>query len=197
MGPMGPGGSLPPTIGGPFSSLNLMAAASRKPFEGPGSPLMSTKLPSSFLPGAPPPDHPGSPALSLGPLIPGRPREPHPLLAHLRPPFLPPGLYPALATLGVSAASPYPASMASFHSVLASLSAYRPGLGGGPTPDLPPDYAALLKAASAAPASPPHMSPPTAEEAKTRLDSVHELRQKAREYEMKLEQETKKINTET
>jgi hypothetical protein len=80
--------------------------------------------------------------------------------------------------------------MASFHSVLASLSAYRPGL-----PDLPPDYASLLRAHAghSAPGSPPS-SP--GEEARARLDSAAELRIKAREYELKLEQE-KAVNTET
>ena len=75
---------------------------------------------------------------------------------------------------------------ASFHSVLASLSAYRPGL-----PDLPSDYASLLRAASSS------HSPPSSpgEEARARLDSATELRIKAREYEMKLEQE--KVHTET
>ena len=77
--------------------------------------------------------------------------------------------------------------MASFHSVLASLSAYRPGL-----PDLPSDYASLLRAASSSSSSPPS-SP--GEEARAHLDSAAELRIKAREYELKLEQE--KVHTET
>ena len=50
--PLGPpqAGPLHPTIGGPFASLNYMAAAAaaavaatgRKPFDGPGSPLLPT-----------------------------------------------------------------------------------------------------------------------------------------------------------
>ena len=111
-------------------------------------------------------------------------------MPQLRPPFLHPSLYPAaLASLGVGSHSPqlsHP-SVASFHSVLASLSAYRPGL-----PDLPADYASLLRAASTSSSSPPS-SP--GEEARARLDSAAELRIKAREYEMKLEQE--KVHTET
>ena len=203
----GPGGALPPTMGGPFSSLGYMAASIRKPFEGPGSPLVPTKLPTSFLSGSPvePPAHP--PSIGLPPLIPSR-REapPHPLLPNLRPPFLHPSLYPAaLASLGVgvttSSPMPYPPSMASFHSVLASLSAYRPGLGS--QPDLPADYASLLRAAAAGGGAPSPPSPPAApahpaaEDARARLDSANELRIKAREYELKLEQDTHKINTET
>jgi len=199
-----PGGALPPSMGGPFSSLGYMAASMRKPFEGPGSPLIPTKLPTSFLSGSHH-DHSAShPSHGLPPLIPSRrDAPPHPLLPNLRPPFLHPSLYPAaLASLGVgvsnSSPMPYPPSMASFHSVLASLSAYRPGL--GTQPDLHADYASLLRAAAAGGGgggSPP--SPPThvAEEARARLDSANELRIKAREYELKLEQDTHKINTET
>merc|ERR1712106_385918 len=43
LGP-GPAGALPPSMGGPFSSIGYMAATMRKPFEGPGSPLIPTKL---------------------------------------------------------------------------------------------------------------------------------------------------------
>jgi len=202
----GPGGALPPTMGGPFSSLGYMAANIRKPFEGPGSPLVPTKLPTSFLSGSPhePPVH-HSPSIGLPPLIPSRrDAPPHPLLPNLRPPFLHPSLYPAaLASLGVgvstSSPMPYPPSMASFHSVLASLSAYRPGLGS--QPDLPTDYASLLRAAavggSGGGSSPPSPTTHTAEEARARLDSANELRIKAREFELKHEQDTHKINTET
>lgn len=199
----GPGGALPPSMGGPFSSLGYMAASMRKPFEGPGSPLVPTKLPTSFLSGSPSSmDHHSHPqSIHLPPLIPSRrDAPPHPLLPNLRPPFLHPSLYPAaLASLGVgvstSSPMPYPPSMASFHSVLASLSAYRPQ-----QPDLQADYASLLRAAAAGGGgnvSPP--SPPShgAEEARARLDSANELRIKAREYELKLEQDTHKINTET
>lgn len=70
--------------------------------------------------------------------------------------------------------------MASFHSVLASLSAYRPGF----APEMP-DYAALLRAAAGGPPS----SPPSAEEARARQDSANDLRIKAREFELKLEQD--------
>ena len=174
--------------GGPFSSLGYMAATMRKPFDGPGSPLTPTRLPSSLgMMGPGPPDHgPPHPMAGLG-LLPPRPGPPHPLLNQLRPPFLHPSLYPAaLASLS----SPHlstPASLSSFHSVLASLSAYRPGL-----PDLPPDYTSLLRAAAAS-SSPP--SPGSEQEARARLDSAQELRIKAREFELKLEQE--KAHTET
>ena len=199
MGPGGPGGPLAPSLGGPFSSLGYMAATMRKPFEGPGSPLTPTRMPTSMgiLPpttpehgGPPPPPSLGSLGHALMPRPDLRQPPPHPLLPQLRPPFLHPSLYPAaLASLGVGSHSPqlsHP-SVASFHSVLASLSAYRPGL-----PDLPADYASLLRAASTSSSSPPS-SP--GEEARARLDSAAELRIKAREYEMKLEQE--KVHTET
>merc|ERR1719266_2886872 len=199
MGPGGPGGPLAPSLGGPFSSLGYMAATMRKPFEGPGSPLTPTRMPTSMagMLHPSPPEHVGPPQPpslgALGHALMTRPdlrqQPPHPLLPQLRPPFLPPSLYPAaLASLGVSP-SPHLShpSMASFHSVLASLSAYRPGL-----PDLPSDYASLLRAASSSSSSPPS-SP--GEEARARLDSAAELRIKAREYEMKLEQE--KVHTET
>ena len=109
-------GPMPPSLGGPFASLgSYMAAAAasgRKPFEGPGSPLMAT---------------PGSPKLGpfgpspLGPLGPSPFAAAHPALRHAAAaamasamashaaaqqqhhpdltsnPFLPPGLHPALA----------------------------------------------------------------------------------------------------
>jgi len=202
MGPGGPGGPLAPSLGGPFSSLGYMAATMRKPFEGPGSPLNPTRMPTSMGMLHPtPPEHGPPPPPSLGALghalMTQRPdlragQPPHPLLPQLRQPFLPPSLYPAaLASLGVGSPSAHHLShpsMASFHSVLASLSAYRPGL-----PDLPSDYASLLRAASNQSSSSPPSSP--GEEARARLDSAAELRIKAREYEMKLEQE--KVHTET
>ena len=170
-------GAMPPSAGGPFASLGFMGG--RKPFEGPGSPLVPTKLPTSFLQQ----EHHAH-------LLPGlinRHREPaHPLLPQLRPPFIHPSLYPALASLSTSSAPGYPASMASFHSVLASLSAYRPGLGGHEAPD----YASLLRSAGAVSPGPPP-SPSSTAEAKARLDSANELRIKAREFELKLEQESK------
>ena len=110
-------GQMPPSLGGPFASLgSYMAAAAasgRKPFEGPGSPLMAT---------------PGSPKLGpfgpspLGPLGPSPFATAHPALRHaaaaamasamashaaaqqqqqhsdmFNNPFLPPGLHPAIA----------------------------------------------------------------------------------------------------
>ena len=229
LGPNGPMGVLAPSgAGGPFSaSLGFLGGGGgRKPFDGPGSPLVPTKLPNSFLHHHHPhhhhPHHPDAVGSLMPPLLSARPRDnsaphphhhhQHPLLPHLRPPFIHPSLYPALASLGMGGgAGPhgghlnYPsASMASFHSVLASLSAYRPS---GPAPDLP-DYAALLRAASGASttttasSSSSSPSPPSAaialaaaaNEAKSRLDSATELRLKAREFELKLEQESHKLS---
>ena len=164
-------GALPASPGGPFSSLGFMGAG-RKPFEGPGSPLVSNKFPNSFLTQE---QHQMLPSLMHN----RREHPHHPLLPQLRPPFIHPSLYPALASL--SSAPGYPPSMASFHSVLASLSAYRPGLH-----QEIPDYASLLRAA-ASPPSPPAFS----DEAKARLDSANDLRIKAREFELKLELESK------
>merc|ERR1719150_983813 len=82
----GPAGALPPTIGGPFSSLGYLGAANiRKPFEGSGSPLVPSKIPTSLLPNGPlePSSLPTSAGVGLPPLIPAR-REvappPHPML---------------------------------------------------------------------------------------------------------------------
>ena len=191
----GPAGALPPTIGGPFSSLGYLGAAGiRKPFEGSGSPLVASKIPSSLLPNGPlePSSLPTSGAVGLPPLIPARrevPAAAHPMLPNLRHPFLPPSLYPAALALASSQPSPlpYPPSMSSFHSVLASLSAYRPH------PEA--DYASLLRAAAASSVSSGSHSPPSPD----RRDSAAELRIKAREFEMKLEQQqdSQKINTES
>ncbi len=225
LGPGGPMGALPPSgAGGPFSaSLGFLSAGGvggRKPFDGPGSPLVPSKLHTSFLHHHPHHHSPDPHHSSLMPPLlsavrhhreqqgpPPPPHHPHhPLLPHLRPPFIHPSLYPALASLGHG----YPSSpsMASFHSVLASLSAYRPGgpggLGGPSTADLA-DYASLLRAATGNASSSP---PPSANaasaaasaalaaasEAKSRLDSATELRLKAREFELKLEQESHKIS---
>ena len=82
--------------------------------------------------------------------------------------------------------------MASFHSVLASLSAYRPGLPDGAGPD----YASLLRH-SVALAQAGSQSPPSPEDARARIESAQELRIKAREFEMKQEQDTQKVNTES
>jgi hypothetical protein len=89
--------------------------------------------------------------------------------------------------------------MASFHSVLASLSAYRPSGGsGGPAAADLSDYASLLRAASGSTSSPPPANAAAAlaaaSEAKSRLDSANELRLKAREFELKLEQESHKLS---
>eukprot|EP00095_Tigriopus_kingsejongensis_P004060 maker-scaffold5_size1054832-snap-gene-9.17 protein:Tk04060 transcript:maker-scaffold5_size1054832-snap-gene-9.17-mRNA-1 annotation:"homeobox protein" len=146
-GPMGlpgtplPQGPLHPTMGGPFASLSYMAAAAagRKPFDGPGSPLMPT-------PGVPrlPPHLALSNALGL--------RHPH---HHMSSP--PPGLFhhgasmhpAALAAVSLAMSTPTSGhgEAPSFQSVLASLSAYRPRLPSGSPPSMhhAPDYSALLR----------------------------------------------------
>ncbi|XP_040565890.1 uncharacterized protein [Lepeophtheirus salmonis] len=109
----------------PFANpLGYMAAAAavangRKPFEGPGSPL----LPS---PGAPR-IHPfaaaaAAAAAGLQNHLPpsGGGSSPPPSGPSVNPQFLPPGLHPALAASIVASSQP------SFQSVLASLSAYKP-----------------------------------------------------------------------
>ncbi len=81
----------------------------------------------------------------------------------------------------------YPPSMASFHSVLASLSAYRPPMSSSPS-ELQADYAALLRVASLQhpPRSPTEST--SSEDMKARFESsALELRNKAREFELKQE----------
>ena len=109
-------GPMPPSLGGPFASLgSYMAAAAasgRKPFDGPGSPLMANPGAPKLGPFGPSP---------LGPLGPSPFAAAHPALRHaaaaamasamashaaaqqqhqsdmMSSPFLPPGLHPALA----------------------------------------------------------------------------------------------------
>lgn len=186
LGPMGGGGALPPSLGGPFASLgSYMAAAAaasgRRPFEGPGSPLMPSAGAAKLV---------GGGGHQMGPSPLGHHNLPYP--AALRqaaaaafaaamsghggdgppttapPPFLPPGLHPAIAAslhahLAVTSSSPDSImSPPSFQSVLASLSAYRPKEGVSPPLSVgsasPPDYAALLRLqapTSLTPVSPP------------------------------------------
>ena len=153
-------GSLPPSVGGPFASLNgymaaVAAASGRRPFAGEGSPLMPTAGAAKLVGGGPPPGGP-SPMTGAG----GPPGFPYP--AALRqfaaaafaasamsgggnsengpsapPPLLPPGLHPALAAslhaqLAVTSGSDSITTPPSFQSVLASLSAYRPKEGVSP-----------------------------------------------------------------
>lgn len=180
----GAAGSIPPSLGGPFASLgSYMAAAAaasgRRPFDGPGSPLLPTAGAAKLAGGVPP---------NVGPGPIGPPGLPYP--AALRqaaaaafaaaamsgsgqdggppssapPPFLPPGLHPALAAslhahLAVTSGSDSVATPPSFQSVLASLSAYRPKEGVSPPLSVgsvsPPDYAALLRLPPLTPVSPP------------------------------------------
>lgn len=139
-----PQGPLHPTLGGPFASLSYMAAAAagRKPFEGPGSPL----LPTSGVPRLPP-------HLALTNAL-GLRHPHHPALNSAPPGLFPPGagMHPA-ALAAVSLAMATPTSCGtdvhspSFQSVLASLSAYRPKMPSGSPPNLPhaPDYSALFR----------------------------------------------------
>ena len=184
MNPMaGAAGSIPPTVGGPFASLNgymaaVAAASGRRPFAGEGSPLMPTAGAAKLVGG-------GAPA-GPNPLAAGPPGLPYP--AALRQfaaaafaasamntnsengptsappaPFLPPGLHPALAAslhaqLAVTSGSDSITTPPSFQSVLASLSAYRPKEGVSPPLSVgsasPPDMAAFLRS-NLMPVSPP------------------------------------------
>ena len=185
-GPPG-AGSIPPSLGGPFASLgSYMAAAAaasgRRPFDGPGSPLLPTAGAAKLVGAPPPAGHspiglPGFPnpaalrqaaaaafaaaamsgngGVGEGPAPPG-PSSSGP------PPMLPPGLHPALAAslhahLAVTSGSDTFTTPPSFQSVLASLSAYRPKEGVSPPLSVgsasPPDYAALLR--HSLPVSPP------------------------------------------
>ena len=176
----GSGGQLPPSFGGPFASLgSYMAAAAaaqavRKPFDGPGSPLMASQGQGKM--GMPP---------GMGGL---GPMSAHPALRHFfaaaghhqhmseaQAGFLAQGLHPALAAslaaAGHSAHSLLPSQpqlpqhhngnnnengAPSFQSVLASLSAYRPrpsvsvsspSTSPTSTPNMSssPDFSALLR----------------------------------------------------
>ena len=209
---MGGAGAIPPSLGGPFASLgSYMAAAAaatgRRPFDGPGSPLLPTagaaKLVGGGGPPGPPPFGPaGLPypaalrqaaaaafaaqaAAAMGGGG-GPPADQGPPPTTSAPPFLPPGLHPAIAAslqahLAVtSSESGISTTPPSFQSVLASLSAYRPGPKEGVSPPLsvgsasPPDYAALLRLGAQAgmhaagtnlppltPVSPPPHHPPS------------------------------------
>ena len=195
-GPPG-AGAIPPSLGGPFASLgSYMAAAAaasgRRPFDGPGSPLLPTAGAARLVGPGGPPSLPGQPPF-------GQPGLPYP--AALRqaaaaafaaaamsgnagsgppdasppsgpaasagpPPFIPPGLHPALAAhlsnLAVTSGSDTFTTPPSFQSVLASLSAYRPKEGVSPPLSVgsasPPDYAALLRGVALPPLTP--VSPP-------------------------------------
>lgn len=196
----GAGGSLPPSLGGPFASLgSYMAAAAaasgRRPFDGPGSPLLPTAGAAKLVGGVPPngPAHIGPPGLPYpaalrqaaaaafaaaamqggsssndSPPTSGPALPPHP--------FLPPGLHPALAAslhahLAVTSGSDT-STPPSFQSVLASLSAYRPKEGVSPPLSVgsasPPDYAAFLRLPPMNPVSPP----PTSTSSDTKIEAT-------------------------
>ena len=189
-------GAMPQSLGGPFANYMAAAAAAanRKHFEGPGSPIMSSPVAASLAAAAARfPTYLGSPAslMQAGPYMPQPYRHP---------------LFPNFPGLG----SPYhPSSAAaSFHSLLAGLSAqHRPKLG-----DFPPDYQSLLAAVSsqqqqqqqnngsalspsksspsppstAVAPSPPLPKKEVPEEDERRADSIAQLRNKAREHEQTL-----------
>ena len=173
--------SLSPTIPSPYSALSLMAAAGRRSFDPPFSPLLpATSLASSLTPPKPPlPSLPSFFPQGLGQAA-GLPSLPT-LPPHLRPPFLP-QLFQ---------------QQPSFQQLLAGLSAHRPRL------DLP-DYSSLftslpstvptslmsstspfltssLLSPSSLSSSPPSVSPPS--EGDRRIDSIALLRMKALEKE--------------
>lgn len=228
-GPLGlpgtpiPQGHLPPSLGGPFAPLGYMAAAAaaaasgRKPFDGPGCPLLPTGVPKLPL-GNPFALNPSALALSTlrAPPPPTAPSTGGPVTPPdtAGPPVLPPGLHPAaLAAASLALASHSTTSSSgdtapSFQSVLASLGAYRPKLPAPPvtsSSSSPPssETAASPPAlpATGAPGSPPDYSAlfrlhqqhqqQQINEGKSaddiRLDSLNALRMKAREHEMKLE----------
>jgi homeobox protein aristaless-related len=157
MHPSGP--PMPPSLGGPFASLSYMAAAAaasgRKPFDGPGSPLMPSPALAKLAAANP---------FMLG----GAGLLPHPSMLRSQAPAglpSPPmdvmggfagGLHPAAiaaaASLALSATSATHTNTSavtdSFQSVLASLSAYRPRL-----PALSPQLSESLPRPMASPPS--------------------------------------------
>ena len=180
--PLG-GGSIPPTIGGPFASLGgYMAAAARsKSFEGNGNPLLP---------------NPAAMAAAAAAAA-SRPYLPSPYLPNFAGPYRHPLL--PFSTGGYNlAATP-------FHSLLAGLS--RPKL------DEYQSLLNSAAAAAGLPPPPPVSSPPTsatsptspagvtnksssnppspAGEEERKTESINALRLKAREHEAKLEESVK------
>lgn len=180
-------GAMPQTIGGPFANYMAAAAAAasnRKPFDGPGSPIMPSPVAASLAAAAARfPSYLGSPAglMQASPYMPPTYRHP---------------LFPNFAGLG----SPY--HPASFHSLLAGLSHQRPKLG-----EFPQDYQSLLAAVSSqqcsvSPSKPSPSPSPTSSAAvqsangsspplpkkefddeERKAESIAQLRNKAREHE--------------
>ena len=171
-GSLGPplGGSLPPTISGPYSALSLMAAAGRRPFEspvGPVGPLLPTTTlapsltpPKPALPSIPPLFPP--PGLSSLAGLPGLARS------HLLPPVLQPSFQQLLA--GLSAHRPRP-EMPDYSSLFSSL----------PSALIPPATSLMSPVSLSSSSSPPSQSPPA--ELDRRIDSLALLRLKALESE--------------
>jgi homeobox protein aristaless-related len=136
--PYGPGAlvgmpgpaAIPQSIGGPFANYMAAAAAAanRKHFDGPGSPIVTSPVAASLAAAAARfPTYLGSPAglMQASPYMP--PAYRHPLFPNF------PGL-----------ANPYPpTAAASFHSLLAGLSQHRPKIG-----EFPAEYHSLLAAVS-------------------------------------------------
>ena len=165
--PMG-GGSIPPTLGGPFASLGYMAAAARTKFDpnilpNPAAASMAAAaaaarsyLPSPYLPNFGPP----------GPY---------------RHPLLPMGYNPAAA---------------SFHTLLAGLA--RPKLddyqnllnAASAAANSPPAEGTTPPATSSPPSTKSNPPSPKLEDER-KSESINTLRMKAREHEAKLEESVK------
>ena len=172
-GSLGPplGGSLPPTISGPYSALSLMAAAGQAASVARRHPVFESSavaplLPTTSLASKPPP-------------------LPFTSLASLPPLFPPPSLSSQLAAASAASQLPGlrpplfpPVLQPSFQQLLAGLASHRPRLEAGL-----PDYSSLFPgAASVSPvSSPPSHSPPS--EVDRRIDSIALLRLKALESE--------------
>jgi hypothetical protein len=200
----GPAG-MSQSLGGPFANYMAAAAvaANRKHFEGPGSPLM------------PSPAAAGMAAASMAAAAAAAARFPTYLGNPMQgPPYMPPSYRHPLFQNFPGLGTPYhPSAAASFHSLLAGLSAQqRPKLG-----DFPADYQSLLAAvsnhhnnssavspsskSSPSPPSPSSGAPTTAtgtngsspppkqespDVVDRRADSIALLRNKAREHEQTL-----------
>ena len=168
------GGSIPPTLGGPFASLGYMAAAARNKFD-PSAPLgipnpaaasmaaaaaaARSYLPSPYLPNFPPP---------------------------YRHPLLPMGYNPAAA---------------SFHSLLAGLARpklddYQNLLNAATAAANSPPAEGTTPPATSSPPSTTKSNPPSPKEEERKTESINALRMKAREHEAKLEESAVKTEWE-
>ena len=160
------GGSIPPTLGGPFASLGgYMAAAARTKFD-PGNPLIPNPAAASMAAAA------------------ARSYLPSPYL----PNFLPPYRHPLLP-MGYNPAA------ASFHSLLAGLARpkldeYQNLLNAAAAANSPTE-AGTTPPATSSPPSTTKSNPPSPKEEERKTESINTLRMKAREHEAKLEESVK------